>query len=189
MRKLTLTAEENSFLQDGLCLRCSPSSHFLSTPQSALGPPLEPSGFSLLLLSCPSAISVSLPFSPPSCCLFFPLAILLIGFFLPLLLAVCFFSGAFLPPSGYSPFHLFRCPYFHFLPSRCQEAEIFLVTWRLFLLTAVSLEEDTCSLVREKLLSFQLSCDKKQKKKSGAVQCHRAGVYSPSCTSLQFYLF
>lgn len=125
----------------------------------------NPSGFSLLLLSCPSAIAVSLPFSHSSCCLFFPLAILLIVFFYPLD-PLCVFALGLFSLSGFSPLHPSQCPYFHFLPSRCQEVEVFLVAWSPFLLMAVSLEEGTCSLEGEKLLSFQLSCDKKQRKKS-----------------------
>lgn len=79
MRNLTLTAEENYPLQDGLCLCHFPSSHFRSTSWSALGPPLEP----LWLLPF-SSFSVSLPLPCPSCCLlFFTLTILLIIFPIP----------------------------------------------------------------------------------------------------------
>lgn len=92
-----MTAEENSFLQDGLCLCCLSSSHFLSTPWSALGPPLEPLWLfpvTSLLPVCYRSFSSIFPFlllsvlpsrHPPDC------------FFLPPRPIVCFCSGAFLP--------------------------------------------------------------------------------------------
>lgn len=88
----------------------------LSTSRSALGPPPE----SLWFLPLASFLPVSDPSSCPSCCLLlFPLAILLIV--LPTCSVapstLCFFSEAFLPPSGFSPFQPSHCPYFCFLPS------------------------------------------------------------------------
>ena len=63
----------------------------------------------LFHLSAPLAVCCS-SLSPSSWLFFLP----------PLSLpppVVCFFSGAFLPSSGFSPFHPSHCPYFCFLPS------------------------------------------------------------------------
>jgi len=77
---------------------------------------LNPSDFSILLLSCLSAIPVSLPSFCPCCyLLFFPLTILLIVFPTPSVatFTLClFFLGAFLPLFGF-----FLIPLPLFLPS------------------------------------------------------------------------